>query len=196
MTASPDIGECLREGWSLYMQRPVLLSGATLLAAIANAIAGQVPFASLLVYPPLLGGMYCLLIRLDRGDSVALGNLLDALPRFLPLVIASVLTSLFITLGLFLFVLPGLYLILAYGFTTLNIVDGNDDFWPAMESSRKTVNAHFWSYAGLALVLFLIIVVAAVPFGLGLPVALPVALAAQYRFYRTVSPTPPEIIIE
>jgi hypothetical protein len=196
MTVSPDIGECIREGWSLYRRRPLLLSGATLLAVVVNAVAGLVPFATLLTYPPLLGGMYCLLMRLERGDSVAIGNLLDALPRFVPLVIASVLVSLLITLGIFLLILPGLYLALAYGFTTLNIVDRGDDFWPAMERSRKTVTAHFWSYTGLVLVLLLLVFVASIPFGLGLPIALPVALAAQYCFYRRVQVTPPETIIE
>ena len=65
----------------------------------------------------------------------------------------------------------------------LNIVDRNLDFWPAMEHSRKTITAHFWTYTGFVLVVLLIVFLASLPLGLGLPIALPVCLAAQYFFY-------------
>lgn len=161
----------------------MLLTGATLLAGVVNAIAGVVPFANVITYPLSLAGLYHMVMRLERGEATDIAQLLDGLPRFLPLVIASVLMSVLITIGIFLFVLPGLYLAIAYGFTTLNIIDRDLDFWPAMEHSRKTITAHFWAYTGFALVVLLIMVVASIPFGLGLLVAIPVCLAAQYYFY-------------
>jgi hypothetical protein len=52
----PDIGTCIAEGWTLYRRDPWLLSGATVLAAFINYLAGWIPFANLLTYLPLLGG--------------------------------------------------------------------------------------------------------------------------------------------
>lgn len=191
MTPTPDIGTCLSAGWELFKQRPWLLIGATLIAGLINGLAAKVPFATLLTYPLLLAGLYLMIMRLDRGRPLALANLFDGLPRILPLVLASLLTSVLIALGLVLLVIPGLYLAVAYGFTTLNIIDRDMDFWPAMESSRKTITTVFWPYLGLILVLGLITIVAALPFGLGLPVAVPVCMAAQYRFYRSLHPSDP-----
>ncbi len=183
MGPEPDIGSCLSRGWALYRDRPLLLSGATLLVALINAIASSIPFGTLITGPPLLGGLYCMVMRLERGEEAEIGNLFDALPRFVPLVVAAVLMSALITIGMVLLLLPGLYLAIAYGFTTLNIIDRNLDFWPAMEHSRKTITAHFWAYTGFVLVVLLIIFLASLPLGLALPIALPVCLAAQYFFY-------------
>ncbi|MEM6775232.1 MAG: hypothetical protein AAF640_10305 [Pseudomonadota bacterium] len=183
MASNPDIGSCLSRGWALYRERPLLLTGAALLAGIINAAASFIPFATLVTYPLLLAGLYHMVMRLERGEAAELSHLFDGLPRFLPLVIASVLMSVLITIGVFLFVLPGLYLVIAYGFTTLNIIDRGLDFWPAMEHSRKTITAHFWTYTGFAIVVVLILFAASIPFGLGLPIAIPVCLAAQYYFY-------------
>jgi len=192
MKRTPDISTCLGDGWELFTRRPWLLIGATIVAGLINGVAANVPFATLVTYPLLLAGLYLMIMRLVRGQPVAFANLFDALPRILPLVAASVLTSLLIALGLILFVIPGLYLAVAYGFTTLNIIERDMDFWPAMESSRKTITTVFWPYLGLILVLGVITIVAALPFGLGLPVAVPVCLAAQYRFYRALHPVDTE----
>jgi len=148
----------------------------------------MIPFATLITYPLLLAGLYVMIIRLDAGESVALGNLADGLPRFVPLLVASVVISLLVTLGLMLLVLPGIYLAVAWGFTTLNIIDRDMDFWPAMEDSRRTITAHFLPYFGLVLIMLVLVALGSLPLGLGLLVAIPVCLGAQYRFYRRLLP--------
>jgi uncharacterized membrane protein len=188
---SPDIGDCFSEGWALYRKDPVLLSGATILMAVICGIVGLIPLLGTVVYPPLLAGLYSMIIRLDRGESITIQNLFDGFQQFLPLLIASLLISLFVAIGLFLLVLPGLYLLVIYGFTTLFIVDGKQDFWPAMESSRRILHAHFWGYALFALLLAVICIIASLPLGLGLIIAAPVCLAAQYRYYLAVTSTEP-----
>lgn len=185
-TNSPDIGDCLREGWALYQREPLLLSGATILMGVIYGVGSLIPLAGALLYAPLLAGLYSLVIRIDRGQPVTLANLFDGFSCFLPLVIASVIISVLVTIGLIALVLPGLYLITVYGFTTLFIFDQKQDFWPAMENSRKTIHAHFWNYGLLGLLLLAICIVASIPFGLGLIIAAPVCIAAQYRFYRAV----------
>jgi uncharacterized membrane protein len=187
----PDVGSCLRYGWALYQRDPWLLSLATVLAALINFLASWVPFASMLTYMPLLAGLYLMVVRIDDGRPTTIGNLFDGFQYFfLPLVVASVLTSLLITLGIILLVLPGIYLALAYGFVALMIVDRKLDFWPAMEASRKLITAHFWQYLLLALLLGVVLIVSCIPFGLGLPIAVPVCLAAHYHFYRALVPAP------
>ncbi|MFK8042467.1 hypothetical protein [Congregibacter sp.] len=183
----PDAGVCLRDGWALYKQEPWLLSGATILLGVICGVVGLIPFAGALVYPPLLAGLYSMIIRLERGETITISNLFDGFQFFVPLIIASILMSIFISIGLFLLVLPGLYLVIVYGFTNLMIIDKKMDFWPAMEASRKLIHANFWSYTVLLLVLMVICVAASIPMGLGLIVAVPLCLSAQYRFYRAVT---------
>jgi uncharacterized membrane protein len=187
---TPDIGSCLRYAWALYQRDPWLLSAAAVVAGLINFAASWIPFANMLTSMPLLAGLYLMVMRIDEGRPTTIGNLFDGYQYFLPLVISSVLTSLLIGLGIFLLVLPGIYLALAYGFTALMIIDRKLDFWPAMEASRKLITANFWQYFLLAMVLMLAFVVSSIPFGLGLPIAVPVCLAAHYHFYRALVPTP------
>ena len=189
-TPNPDITTCLKEGWDLYQRDPWLLSGATLIVGLINFVAGWVPFATLLTYPVLLGGLYLMIMRLDAGERPGMSALFDALPQFLPLVLASLAISALVFIGLILLVLPGLYLALAYGFTNLIIVERKLDFWPAMEASRRMVTEHFWNYLLLMLLFLALCIIGSIPFGLGLLVAVPVCLAAQYRYYRHINAEP------
>ncbi|MFT7288111.1 MAG: putative membrane protein [Halieaceae bacterium] len=183
-SATPEIGACLSEGWAIYKREPLLLSGAVLLMIIIDAVASMVPFANAVVYGPLMGGLYLLIIRIDRGKPVRFANYFDAFRLFLPLLLGTVVMSLLIGLGLLLLVLPGIYLAIAYSFTILNIVDGEMEFWPAMEHSRKVLTAHFWSYLFLSLLFLGICMLGLLAAGVGLLVAVPFCLAAQYCFYR------------
>jgi len=189
-TPNPDITTCLKEGWDLYQRDPWLLSGATLIVGLINFVAGWVPFATLLTYPVLLGGLYLMIMRLDAGERPGMSALFDALPQFLPLVLASLAISALVFIGLILLVLPGLYLALAYGFTNLIIVERKLDFWPAMEASRRMVTEHFWNYLLLMLLFLALCIIGSIPFGLGLLVAVPVCLAAQYSYYRHINAEP------
>ena len=185
-TELPTVGTCLRGGWQLYLREPGLLTLATLLVGLMNGLAGWIPFANLLVGPPLLGSLYLMVMRVNTGESVGFNNLFDGFEHFLPLVIASLLVSVIVGIGVFLLVIPGLYFAVAYGLTTLLIVDRQMSFWQAMETSRLTLTSVFGRYLLLALALIAILVAGSVPFGLGLLVAVPVCIAAQLRFYQGI----------
>lgn len=187
-SASIDIGAAMAEGWATYKREPLLLSSATLLLLVINTIATNIPFLNMVLYGPMLAGLYILVMCVARGENASFGNLFDGFRRFfVPTVLASVVTSILITLGILLLVLPGIYLALAYGFTYMYIVDRQLDFWPAMEASRKTITAHFWQYLVLALLFLVICLLGAIPFGLGLLVAMPLCMAAQYCVYRDLT---------
>lgn len=187
-SAGIDIGAAMAEGWAIYKREPLLLSSATLLLLVINTIATNIPFLNMVLYGPMLTGLYLLVMRVARGESVSFAGFFDGFRLFfVPTVLASVVTSLLITLGILLLVLPGIYLALAYGFTYLYIVDRQLDFWPAMEASRKTITAHFWQYLLLAILFLVICLLGAIPFGLGLLVAMPLCMAAQYCVYRDLT---------
>ncbi|GEM_PF-4456091 len=184
-----SVGDCLTKGWEIYRREPGLLTLATLLLVILNGIASWVPFATFLTYSPLFAGLYLLIIRVKGGETPPLGDLFNGYQQLIPLVVASILTSVITAIGFLLLVIPGLYFSIAYSLTILIIADRKLDFWPAMELSRRSVNAHFMAYLPLALVIVGILILSAIPFGLGLLVAIPFCLGAQYHFYESISAT-------
>ncbi len=52
--------------------------------------------------------------------------------------------------GLFLFVLPGIYLLVAYTFSYMLIVDRGYSAWQALEASRRVVNRNMGMMVGVA----------------------------------------------
>ena len=95
----------------------------------------------------------------------------------------SLLTAVMISVGLLLFVLPGIYLALAYAFSVLLVIREGLGPWQAMEESRRIITAHFMDYLVFAVLALIVNVVAAIPFGLGLFVSIPVTLAAQCALF-------------
>jgi len=56
---------------------------------------------------------------------------------------------LLVVTGLILFVVPGIYLIVAYVFSNMLIVDRKLTPWQALEGSRRVVTRNWWGVAGL-----------------------------------------------
>jgi uncharacterized membrane protein len=104
--------------------------------------------------------------------------------HLVPLLLFTIVSTAFIFIGLVLFVIPGLYLTVAYLFAPYLIVDKNIDFWPAMELSRKKVNRHWVGIAAFCVVLLFINALACIPLFIGLFITIPFsiyALAAAYE---------------
>ena len=59
--------------------------------------------------------------------------------RALPILLLAIVSGLLIGIATLCFILPGIYLAIAYMFALPLLLDKNLDFWPAMETSRKLV---------------------------------------------------------
>jgi membrane-anchored glycerophosphoryl diester phosphodiesterase (GDPDase) len=103
-----------------------------------------------------------------------------------PIIIASICMSIMIMLGMFLLVIPGLYLSIAYMFTLPLIVDKNMDFWQAMETSRKAVTQHWFKFFFISVLMGILYLVSIIPLGLGLIWTIPMFIALQGVLYRRV----------
>ena len=82
--------------------------------------------------------------------------------------------------GFMLLILPAIYVTVAYAFTIPLIVDKNMEVWEAMEHSRKTVTKHWFKVAGLMGLLTIIMLLGAIPLGVGLIWALPLMFVTLY----------------
>jgi uncharacterized membrane protein len=58
--------------------------------------------------------------------------------------------------------------------------------WQALETSRKAITQHWFKVFGLFLVLGVIVLVSAIPLGIGLVWTLPMAIIAIGVLYRTI----------
>ncbi len=128
----------------------------TVLFTLMDIIPPGGVVALLLLSPPLYGGFYRYTLKRLRDEEASSNDLFSGFDRFVPLVLASLLSSIFIIIGLVLCLLPGVYLAVSYLFTLVLVVDRRLNVWPAMELSRQLIGRRWWVFFGIGLIFGLI----------------------------------------
>ena len=193
-TIPPDYkikpGFYLKSGWELFKQNAPGFIGFGVVALIVlfalNAKAGLGQVLAYVIGPPLWAGFLIVAMKLLQNQSTEVNDFTAGFKFILPLLLYSVVSSVFISIGLVLLIVPGLYLVVGYLFTTWLIIDRRLDFWPALELSRKTVHKHWFEVFGFFLVLCLINLGGLLLLGLGLLVTVPWTLCTLTVAYKDI----------
>ncbi len=185
-----QIGEYLRTGWRAFCQYP---QGYVLFTLLYLAIIFVISrpwgigwLAAAVIHEPLIAGFIIVTVKLLQEKGPTFGDFFGGFRfgHFLPLVLLGLVSRVLITLGLILLVIPGLYLAVSYIFATLMVVDRHLDFWPAMETSRRTITPRWFSFFAPLLLLVLLNLAGLLALGVGLLVSIPVTWAALVAAYK------------
>ena len=153
-------GYYLKAGWELFKQNAFGFIGFSVVALFVTlALSTKPEFGNVLSYvigPPLWAGFIIVAMKLLLNQAIEVNDFTLGFKFILPLLLYSVVSSVFISVGFVLLILPGVYLLVGYLFTSWLIVDRKLDFWPAMELSRKTIHQHWFEVFGFFLILCLI----------------------------------------
>ncbi|WP_205370879.1 MULTISPECIES: DUF2189 domain-containing protein [Thermoleptolyngbya] len=191
---SVDIGKYLGEGWELFKKNAGGFFGFTLIMLLVSIIPQVLPerikplgsIASSVLSGPLGAGFYIVAFKLMKQRATTFSDFFRGFNHFLPLFLASLVTGILTLIGFALFVLPGIYLAVAWMFTTPFIVDRKFDFWDAMESSRKVISRNWFSWFIFLIVLALLNFVGFLLFGVGALVTIPLSACAVAIAYQEV----------
>ena len=205
-------GNAIRYGWETFKKRPWFFIGASVIVAILYILAGGISsgidtaLGGSPEEPTVLGSIvnYGLgtlismgltafyLAAHDNTDTAQLSMLWHPQP-FLKFLGASILTTLAIVIGLVLFIVPGIIAMLFFMFSTLIVIDRGLGPIEAMKESMRITEGNRWPLLGLIGLLFLILVVGVLAFGVGLLVAMPIATLAFVHAYRLLSGGPDKV---
>jgi uncharacterized membrane protein YedE/YeeE len=103
-----------------------------------------------------------------------------------PVFLTALVSGLLIGLGSVLLVLPGIYLAVSYLFAQLFVVDKNLGFWSAMETSRRLITKKWFSFFGLGLLMFLLILAGLLCFGVGVLATIPLGSCVLTAAYEDI----------
>ena len=137
----------------------------------------------ILSYPvlmPMMAGIMMMAINHTRGEEIHFKSIFNYYHLTGKLALAGIFSYFLTILGLLLFILPGIYLSVAYAFVMPLIADKGMDVWEAMEHSRKTVTKHWFMVAGLTGALSVILFLGALALGVGLIWAIPLLFVTLY----------------
>ncbi|MBI5568880.1 MAG: EI24 domain-containing protein [Desulfomonile tiedjei] len=180
----------LKQGWAIFLRYLGGFIGATALLFVILFILGFIP----VVGPPVgwvlstivQAGFFVVALKIKRGGTPEFSDFFTGTEFLLQLVLGSLVSGAFITIGMFFLLLPGIYLAVAYLFMVPLLVDKRMFFWNAMETSRKLITRKWFPIFGFCLLLFGIQIVGALLFGLGLLATIPIAACATAAAYDNI----------
>ncbi len=181
-----NIGSCLDRGWALVRSDFWSIVGVTTLNLFLQW-AGFIVMIRPIVSGPLMGGLCLYYLKKIRGEQSTLGTSFSGFKlAFLSLFLGSLVTIVLTFLGLMCLVLPGIYLMIAWSFTLILVIDKQLGFWDAMGLSRRTISKHWWKFFGFVIVLWLLKMLGTMVLFVGYLIAVPVALAALMYAYEDI----------
>jgi hypothetical protein len=164
-----EAGRAFRDGWKGFNRNAGTLVGFTVLAAVVLGLLQALQFgliASAANNPESLGGISVLLFGIAllqaiiglvisialldgglqsvRGRNLAFGDLFAKVTEVPNLIGLQLFGGLAVLLGFLAFVVPGVYLAVAYVFAGMALVDRPQSFMDALNSSRRLVTPHWF----------------------------------------------------
>lgn len=140
-------GEWMSKAWDWFLEDPwqQLLVGLLAVALLT--------FSQGLLYGPVVLGLAAVGLRKVRMERLEAADFFQGFKFFLPAFLSGLLVICFSIAGLIFLIVPGLVVFSMYLFTFHFIFDQGQDFWEAMESSRKLVSRDYFGFAFFAVLL-------------------------------------------
>ena len=165
--------------------------GSVFLAGQGDASSGMLmglamQLVMIAVMYPFMAGIVMLGIERSVDLPLSYKSVFTYFAYTLPLLGVAVLMSILVTIGFILLIIPGIYLSLAYMFAVPLVVEKNLGIWDAMETSRKAVTSHWFKLFFLFFIMMIILMVSALPFGIGLIWTYPMMVAMMGVMYRDI----------
>ncbi|MEM9848916.1 MAG: hypothetical protein AAF847_13595, partial [Bacteroidota bacterium] len=92
-----------------------------------------------------------------------------------------------LVIGILAFILPIIYIGVAWTWAPYFVVFYKMKFWDAMEASRKIITKNWWAVFGFLIVVGLIGGLGVLGFGVGMLFTLPIAMCIQYIAFASVT---------
>ena len=122
------------------------------------------------------------------GKTISWRMITSGFPVAKNLIIAVLLQTVLVSLGLLLLIVPGIYLSIGYSMTLPLIIDKGLSPWEAMEESRKTIHPIWWNIFALYLLVGALFAASIFTLFLGLIWLLPWSVVLMGLLYRILFP--------
>lgn len=160
-----------------------LAVGAVIAFVLGSFVLGML--AAALTYP-LLAGVNMIGIRRAADQPLRFNEIFSHFGRTLQVVVCVLLSSLLIMLGYALFVLPGIYLTVAYLLAVSLVVERGLSPWAALEASRKAITQHWFKVFAVLLIFGVLATLSMFTLGIALIWLLPWMIVCIGVLYRTI----------
>jgi len=172
-----EIGSCFSRAWMLVTEKFWLSVGVGFICILLT----NVP----LLYGPAYAGLFWFFLKRIRREDAKFDDAFAPFSiAFVQTLVAGIVFSLLVAVGIMLCVIPGLVFAAIWAFTWPLLMDKRLDFWPAMEVSRRVLWPNVWGALGLFFLGIVFMICGVLCCYVGAFVAFPVIIAAQAYAYE------------
>ncbi|AUM12177.1 DUF2189 domain-containing protein [Ketobacter alkanivorans] len=166
----------------------IMVSGADPESAGPAAILIQfiIQIAMMAIILPFSAGIFVMCMKQVQGEQPAFSDAFSCFGKTGTLLLTMILMYIMIFIGFLLFIIPGIYLSIAYVMAIPLIVDKDMGPWEALEASRKAITKHWFSMFVFLIVLSLIMFVSMLPLFIGMIWSIPMMSVAMAVLYREI----------
>lgn len=196
-----EISSYISEAFDIFKKNPGGFIAYFLVVLVISLALAFIPIVgsmiSIVLSPALNIGFALVARKIKFGEAHTFNDFFGGFNKFGELFLSYLLMLVMVVLGLLLFVLPGIYLAVAYLFVqyiTYFFHDGS--YWDNLERSRKLVSKEWISFFGLVLLLGLLNVAGLLCLGLGILVTAPVTGIAMYLAFERIVGTQEEAMFD
>lgn len=198
-----SIRAALKRGWRIFTGNKKLLILVTLIMGILSALEGgggthSIRGGETNLYFMTFGvgvgvfilstvvqiGAYKIMLKLEDGQKASVYELLSHDELFFKYVLTQTILSMMVVVGLVLLVVPGLYIMMRYGFAPIIAVDSGESVGRAFKKSADITDGSKWKLFWLLVATLLVNLLGLLVLGVGILVSLPVTFLAWTHVYR------------
>lgn len=125
------------------------MTGSTPDESITSTLAIQ--FGSILVIMPMMAGLFMMVIKLTANVETGPMEVFAYFNQAPKLILWYFMQIIFTYLGIFLLIIPGIYLAFAYQLSLPVMIDKKINPWLALEASRKAITHNWFRFFFLAM---------------------------------------------
>ncbi len=193
-----SISDCFQKAFDTFKKNMGNFIIFTLLFGFITAILSSIPYvgwiASLFIVPQLMAGFFLVGKKVADNETTTFNDFFEGFQFVIPLCLLYLVMGILISIGFFLLIIPGLYLLVSYSLALPLVIFEKMDFWPAMEASRKIVTKQWFLFLGLLVLLALLNFAGALLFFVGLLFTIPITyLVLLFVYDRVVGITKTQV---
>lgn len=187
-----DIREAFENAWLMFKRYPAYSAGFTFFIISLQMLfvlyfPQYVVMFGLFLSGPLTAGYYLAANKMTQDEVLFYPDFFKGFQYYMPLISVAIIGQFLTALGLVAFVIPGIYLLVAYLFAPLMTLFGGFDFWKSLEYSRKLIQKQWLKFFLFGLIAVAINIVGAMLFLVGLAVTMPVTYYAIYYLFEGIT---------
>lgn len=198
-TKAFSVGTYLAWGWKVMCKHFWFYAGVVLVALLINAamslsflpyletypfVAWVIQFVAYFIAYTVMIGLYQVGLNLVERGAASVWDLFVPLQKIVKVFIANWLYFLLVSVGLILFIVPGVYWFVKYSQVTLLILDKDLGPIEAFKKSGEITDGAKWDLLALLVFVFFIGILGLLFFFVGVFVSIPLSILTQVLVYR------------